>query len=105
MYGLGIAVEIPQGYFGLITSRSSIKDKDLRIIPGIIDSDYTGEIFAVFTETSSPAKIYKIGERVAQLLIMPICNSTITVSEELYESERGQQGFGSTGNEAILVNV
>jgi dUTP pyrophosphatase len=97
VYGLGIALEVPQGYYGALVNRSSIREKDLRIMQGTIDSDYRGEVKAVFTETSHPAKIYAVGDRVAQLLILPVPQIEVVESSELSETTRGNGGFGSTG--------
>ena len=74
-YGTGIAVEIPEGCFGLLTNRSSVYKKDLQINTGIIDSGYRGEILVKFRKTSSHGdNIYDIGERIAQLIIIPYLN-------------------------------
>jgi dUTP pyrophosphatase len=96
VYGLGFALEIEQGYFAMITNRSSIKNKDLRIHTGVIDSDYTGELFAVFSETAAPAKIYAVGDRVAQLLILPCPAVQFEKVDELTKTQRGAGGFGHT---------
>ena len=96
-YGTGIAVEIPEGCFGLLTNRSSVYKKDLQINTGIIDSGYRGEILAKFRKTSSHGdNIYDIGERIAQLIIIPYLNVELEEGE-LDSSVRGSKGFGSSG--------
>ena len=96
-YGTGIAVEIPEGCFGLLTNRSSVYKKDLQINTGIIDSGYRGEILVKFRKTSSYGdNIYDMGERIAQLIIIPYLNVELEEGE-LDSSVRGSKGFGSSG--------
>lgn len=98
-YGTGIAVEIPRGYVGLLFPRSSVTNKDLILknSVGIIDSSYRGEIKLRFLKTSTFADIYEEEERVGQLLIMPYPEVEFNEVEELNETERSSDGFGSTG--------
>lgn len=104
VYHTGIAVEIPEGYVGLLFPRSSISNKALTFCNsvGVIDSSYRGEVVAKMRSTTDvvPA-IYKPGERFAQLVIMPIPEFTITETAELSETDRGEDGFGSTGTDNI----
>ena len=113
VYGTGIAVEIPDGYVGLVFPRSSICKKDMMLTNsvGVIDSGYRSEIKAKFKPTDffnyydgsiiaeSPIgdNMYCIGERIAQLIIMPIPKIEFVEAEELSDSDRGEGGFGSTG--------
>ena len=103
VYHTDIAVEIPKGYFGLVVPRSSISKKSMLLTncAGVIDSGYRNEIMAKFKVTTDviPA-LYKEGERFAQLLILPVPEVEFEESEELSESDRGTDGFGSTGNDA-----
>ena len=101
VYGTGLAVEIPEGYVGLLFPRSSISKKGLRLANsvGVIDSGYLGEIMFKFAITSDrPRKnsVYEVGDRIGQLIIMPYPKIEF-VTGELTESERGVGGFGSTG--------
>lgn len=100
-YMTGLAVEIPQGHVGLLFPRSSIFKTDLFLsnCVGIIDSDYRGEIKAVFRRCYSPNDFvqYKTGDRIAQLVIMAIPQFNIVESQELSETQRGEGGYGSTG--------
>ena len=101
-YRTGIAVEIPEGHVGLIFPRSSIYKSGLRLTNcvGVIDSGYRGEILAKFDILSIHAKqVYKKGDRIAQLVILPFPQVTFKEVEELGDSERGQGGFGSTNVE------
>lgn len=100
VYHTGIAVEIPEGYVGLIFPRSSIYKKSLEQTNavGIIDSGYRGEVIVVMRNTTDvvPA-IYKEGDRFAQLVIVKLPEvEGFVEAEELSASERGSNGFGST---------
>jgi dUTP pyrophosphatase len=98
-YGTGLAMEIPEGYYGAIVPRSSISKKGMILAnsPGTIDSGYRGEIKLRF-KWMHGSEIYSVGDRVAQLIILQ-CPSVIfnEVDEELLDSSRGSGGFGSTG--------
>ena len=96
-YGTGIAVEIPQGYVGLVFPRSSIINTNLTLSNsvGVIDSGYRGEVMAKFRKSGSTT--YKVGDRIAQLIIMPYPEVTFVEADELSDSDRGVGGYGSTG--------
>lgn len=100
VYHTGLAIEIPEGYVGLLFPRSSIYKKSLSMTNsvGIIDSNYRGEVMAVMRNTTDviPA-IYKDGDRFAQLVIVKLPEvEGFVEAEELSETERGIAGFGST---------
>lgn len=97
VYGTGIAVEIPQGYVGLVFPRSSIVNTNLTLSNsvGVIDSGYRGEIMAKFRKGGSTT--YKVGDRIAQLIIIPYPEVELEEVDELSESDRGVGGYGSTG--------
>ena len=139
IYGTGLAVEIPEGYVGLVFPRSSVykTDLDLTNCVGVIDSGYRGEIKAVFktrqisivpkkflhkiccvfnnrfymwyfekfkkgvpivsTNHHANDSVYKIGDRIAQLIIMPYPKVKFIEFDELSSTERGEGGYGSTG--------
>ena len=99
-YGFGIAMEIPKGYVGLIFPRSSVRNQDLILsnCVGVIDSGYRGELQATFKKTQGLDSVkYKVGERGAQIIILPYPTIYMTEVPELSETERGTGGFGSTG--------
>ena len=121
-YGTGIAIEIPTGYVGLIFPRSSVTEKDLMLknCVGIIDSQYRGEIRCRFYETREhldyiqselfndgtvkhlhqpriKRNIFEVGDRVVQLIIIPIPLIELVESDELSETERGTGSYGHTG--------
>nr|DAI26902.1 MAG TPA: dUTPase [Caudoviricetes sp.] len=98
-YGCGLAIEIPKGYVGLLFPRSSNSKKDLLLTNsvGVIDSGYRGEVTAVFKKIEYLAKMYEVGERFAQLVILPYPEIELEEAEELSATERGTGGYGSTG--------
>lgn len=97
-YNFGLAIEIPIGYVGLIFPRSSIykKRQILSNSVGVIDSGYRGEISAVMLGTSKSS--YAVGERCAQLIILPYPSVEFEEVKELTDTERGKKGYGSTDN-------
>ena len=99
-YRFGLAFEIPEGYVGLIFPRSSIVKKDVTLANcvGVIDSGYRGEVTAVFNlRRGERGEIYNVGDRIAQLVVMPFAQCEIEETDELSETERGTGGYGSTG--------
>lgn len=99
VYGTGIATEIPEGYVGLIFPRSSIRKYTLVQCNavGVIDSHYRGEIMVSYKCTSDIQRIYEVGDKIAQLIILPYPEVSYTEVEELSETDRGINGHGSTG--------
>lgn len=99
-YGFGVAMEIPQGHVGLVFPRSSVRNFDLSLTNavGVIDSGYRGEIQATFKKTQGATSfLYGIGERGAQIIIIPYPKIRFIETENLTNTERGDGGFGSTG--------
>lgn len=101
LIGTGIAMEIPEGYFGTIYARSGLATKKgLRPANcvGVIDSDYRGEICVALHNDSSSPKTIGAHERIAQLVIQPYAaEAKLVVNDDLSDTERGEDGFGSTG--------
>jgi dUTP pyrophosphatase len=100
-YGTGLAMEIPAGYVGLIYPRSSIRKYDLSLTNcvGVIDSGYRGEIQATFRRHKGVASTdYEVGDKIAQIIIVPYPSIEFIETDELSETERGTGGFGSSGN-------
>ena len=98
-YDTGIAVEIPPGYVGLVFPRSSVCKTGLSLANsvGVIDSDFRGSISLVFYKGAELIEVYSYGDRIGQLLIVPIPSVEFVEAEELSETERGAGGYGSTG--------
>lgn len=100
LIGLGIAVEIPKGYMLMLVPRSSTGWKTPLIVPnsvGIIDSDYRGEIKALFKNTSMKPYTIQKHSRLMQAIAVPIATRSVIEVNELGSTERGHNGFGSTG--------
>jgi dUTP pyrophosphatase len=102
VYGTGLAIQIPEGHVGLLFPRSSISKQDLILSNsvGVIDCGYIGEIMFKFKRTfvgDSLLNIYEVGDRIGQLIILPIPSIEFEEVSELEQTERGQGGYGSTG--------
>lgn len=116
-YGTGLAFEIPEGYVGLVFPRSSNCKKDIIVTNsvGVIDSGYRGEVTLKFKgldgrvnkmydeedftiKNSIFGKAFKVGDRIGQIIIMPYPHIEFEEVEELSETERGTEGYGSSGN-------
>ncbi|MBC7692639.1 MAG: dUTP diphosphatase [Methylotenera sp.] len=93
----GIALAIPQGHVGMVADRSSMAKRGIKTAGGIIDAGYRGEIHVVLRNISGEAIEIKRGERIAQLLIIPIAIQAIEEVLELDDTARGVKGFGSSG--------
>lgn len=98
IFDTGVHVEIPKGYVGYVQSKSGLNVRYSIICPtGTIDSGYTGSIkVKLYSLGPDSYKIHK-GDKIAQLIIQPIANTELVQVERLEETERGNNGFGSTG--------
>jgi dUTP pyrophosphatase len=101
-YGIGLALEIPNGFVGLIFPRSSVRKTRLMLsnCVGVIDSGYRGELQATFNKINNDSvseNDYKVGDRIAQIMIIPHPPIEFEEADELSDTERGDGGFGSTG--------
>lgn len=96
----GIAMEIPEGYVGLIFARSGLATKK-NLAPankvGVIDSDYRGEIMVALHNHGAAEQTVESGERIAQIAIVPFLKAEFNECDELSDTARGVGGFGSTG--------
>lgn len=98
--GTGLAIAVPDGYFGAIFARSGLAAKQgLRPANcvGVADSDYRGEYIVALHNDTDNEKVIENGERIAQLVIMPFLSAEFSEVEELDDTDRGAGGFGSTG--------
>lgn len=98
--GTGIAMAIPEGYFGAIFARSGLAAKQgLRPANcvGVADSDYRGEYIVALHNDSNETRTVCGGDRIAQLVVIPFLECEFVLTEELDNTERGSGGFGSTG--------
>ncbi len=100
MIKTGLAIELPEGYVGLVFARSGIASKR-GLAPankvGVIDSDYRGEWMVALHNHSDVAASVDGGERVAQVVVVPYIQGAFKQTDELSDTERGEGGFGSTG--------
>ena len=97
----GLAIEIPHGYFGAIFARSGLATKEgLRPANcvGVCDSDYRGEYIVALHNDTNSVKNIAPNDRIAQLVVMPYLSIEFEEVDELSDTERGNGGFGSTGN-------
>ena len=96
-YGTGLAIEVPKGHVALLFPRSSVSKTDLSLCNsvGVVDSGYRGEVMLKYNRRGKQE--YSVGDRVGQMMILPIPEIQFDVVEELSETDRGDGGFGSTG--------
>jgi len=94
----GVCMEIPHGFVGLVWDKSGLALKSgVKTMGGVIDSGYRGEVKIIIKNLSNEILNIEKGQKVAQMLIQKVENPEIKIVEELSETERGHQGFGSTG--------
>ena len=100
VFDTGIALEIPEDHVGLVFPRSSVTKTELMLgnAVGVIDSNYRGSIILKFTNAQRVGRSYYPGDKIGQLLIVKRPKITLFEVEELSETNRGDGGFGSTGN-------
>jgi dUTP pyrophosphatase len=96
MVDTGVHIAIPSGYVGMIKSRSSLNKRGL-VAEGVIDSGYIGSIVVKLVNLSQYETHFKRGDKIAQLVIMPISTEALELVDRLDDTERGSNGFGSTG--------
>ena len=101
MVATGLAIALPEGYAGFVLPRSGLAAKHgISIVnaPGLIDSNYRGELKVILLNNDpNDSFAIEIGDRIAQLIVMPIPTINFEQVEELTESQRGKSGFGSSG--------
>lgn len=95
--GLGIGIQVPEGFAGMLVPRSSIAEKGLIIQTSIIDPDYTGEIHLIITNCSNNVVKIEERQRVCSLVVYNILNVRLDVVYDFENTERGSHGLGSSG--------
>lgn len=95
--GLGIGIQVPEGFAGMLVPRSSIAEKGLIIQTSIIDPDYTGEIHLIITNCSNNVVKIEEKQRVCSLVIYNVLNVRLDVVYDFENTERGSHGLGSSG--------
>ena len=96
MIDTGVHLQIPHGYVGLIRTRSSMLEQDV-ITGGTVDSDYTGSIKIKLINLGTKSYHVKAGDKIAQIVIVPCHIPTLELTDHFEETERGANGFGSSG--------
>lgn len=107
VYHTDISMEIPKGYVGLIFMRSSVCEKSLTLTNavGVIDSGYRGEVIAKFKLTTDAIPtIYQPGDKIFQLVIIKLGDFSIKEATDLEDSDRGENGYGSTDENTNTEN-
>ncbi len=97
LFKLGFSLELPQGFVALIMDKSSMGQRGIKTLGGVIDHTYRGEVCAMLVSTSDREYLIRPGDKIAQLLIMPVATARLEEASELSETARGEGGFGSTG--------
>lgn len=93
---LRVRVEIPNGYVGLLTSKSGLMDKDIKTT-GTIDCGYSGTIGCRIFNHGEIPRYFKRGDKVTQLVVLPCIMDDVEIVDEITAGDRGENGFGSTG--------
>lgn len=94
---LGFALELPNGYEAQIRGRSGLSVKGIIVRLGTIDSDYRGEVNAIITNNTAQDFCIFAGDRICQMVIQEVPHVRFEQVDELSKTERGENGFGSTG--------
>lgn len=94
----GVAIEIPEGYVGLVWDKSGLSMRHgLKTLGGVVDSGYRGEVMVGMINLSDTPYTFEKGDKVAQLLIQKVEHARFEIVDELSQTERGATGFGSSG--------
>ncbi len=93
----GIAIELPQDTAGIIWGKSSVESKGIKAMAGLIDASYRGELIVCLYNLNEKEFIFEAGQKVAQLVVLPVLFPSFTQVQELSDTARGDGGFGSTG--------
>lgn len=94
---LDLAFAIPAGHVGILKSRSSMALRGLDVEAGVIDSDYRGNVQVILSNTGGENRTVHRGDKIAQMIVLPVPPMSICEVEALDETQRGSGGFGSTG--------
>lgn len=97
MVGTGVCVELPKNTVGYIRSKSGLMLKKAILVDGTIDEGYTGQIGVIMFNLSDDTVKFKRGDKIAQLVVQPVLYPGMIIADKLADSERGENGFGSTG--------
>ena len=102
----GIAIEIPEGYVGLIRDRAGIVQKmNVHTVAGTFDSAFRGEISIMLVNMNDSTVEIEKGMRIAQLILIPVVKAKLVEVKKLSQTERGERSFGSTGMKEIIKEL
>lgn len=93
----GVHMEIPSGYFGKLETKSGLNSKHIVSMGGVIDANYTGSIKVILYNLSENSFLFNRGDKIIQIIIQPCEYPYLHIVEKLSDSERGNNGFGSSG--------
>jgi dUTP pyrophosphatase len=95
---LGVHFSIPKGWYGQIAGRSSLAKAGCTVLGGVVDSGYTGPVHAILVNLGHEDRAFKQGDRIAQIIILPVAQADIELVAEFERTtNRGDGGFGSSG--------
>lgn len=101
--GTGIAIEVPEGYVGIVRDRAGIVQKmNVHTVAGTFDSGFRGELSIMLVNMNDKTVEIEKGMRIAQIILIPIVKAKIVEVKKLSETERGERSFGSTGMKEIV---
>lgn len=92
----GVHFGIPQGWYGQVAGRSSLGKVGITVLGGVVDSGYTGPVHAILTNLGDDYE-FKQGDRIAQIIFLPVLQAELRLVEDLGSTTRGDGGFGSSG--------
>jgi dUTP pyrophosphatase len=104
MVPTGVAIALPRGFEGQVRPRSGLAAKhgiSVLNTPGTVDADYRGEIHVILVNFGENTFLVERGQRIAQLVIAPVCRAQLSERKKLDKTTRGAKGFGSTGERTI----
>ncbi len=93
----GLSIELPESYVSLIWDKSGVASRGIKTMGGVIEHTYRGEYKIILLNTSNENYFIKKGDKIAQMLIQPICTAEVVVVDSLSGTVRGDGAFGSTG--------
>ena len=96
-FDTGVHIEIPKGYVGFLKSKSGLNVKHNLTSDGVIDSGFTGSMVVKLYNHGNEDYTINVGDKISQLVILPVCLEDVELTNNLEETERGSNGFGSTG--------
>ena len=96
---VGLRLAVPNGWCGMLLSRSKLASEGMVVEAGLLDSDYRGPVHCVLRNCGNTPRRIQSGERICQLVFVPVPSINWTTVDSLDETERGENGFGSTGDQ------